>query len=75
MKVSELIELLQKMPQDMEVETEGCDCTAPAGRPEVWPNGGDPTVMITRHSGGEPQYPTATKQKPSLEDLEREYLE
>ena len=29
MTVAELIELLQKMPQDARVEAEGCDCINP----------------------------------------------
>jgi hypothetical protein len=46
LKVSELIELLQKCPPDIEVDMEGCDCTGEAvdvDHDERWG-----TVTITR---------------------------
>lgn len=35
MKVSELIEQLQQMPQDLPVKVEGCDCYGDAAGAEV----------------------------------------
>lgn len=52
MKVSELIEALTKLPADLPVKTEGCDCEGDAEGAEVVPPHpmGHPTpyVLVTR---------------------------
>lgn len=47
MKVSELIELLQSMPQDKEVFTEGCDCEGDVGGVAI----DEEDVLIYRTNG------------------------
>ena len=38
MKVKKLISLLQKMPQDLEVKSEGCDCIGEIKTAMLWSN-------------------------------------
>jgi hypothetical protein len=45
--VAQLIEQLQKLPQDAKVETEGCDCYGPCSG-AVQTDFEDPTVVVTR---------------------------
>lgn len=49
MTVAELITELQKMPPDLEVTTEGCDCYGDVGSVEVQPvHQGQPLVALYR---------------------------
>lgn len=53
MKVKRLIALLEKMPQGMEVRTEGCDCIGGVGGVTLWSKfhvnpGKEEFVLVTR---------------------------
>lgn len=48
MTIRELIELLEGLPPELRVETEGCDCIGIAGGVDV--SDDDGTVLITRVS-------------------------
>ena len=68
MIVSELIEILSKLPQDAFVETEGCDCNGPCGGAHVDGYGG---VLLERDSSIERPQPPGP-QPPSPEKIERQ---
>lgn len=47
MTVSQLIEILLRAPQDLEVYTEGCDCTGEIGKAVI----DDMRIMLCRPDG------------------------
>jgi hypothetical protein len=53
MKVSELIALLQKAPQDAELQSDGCDCYGDVARVFLTDEG---KVMLARSDGACLQY-------------------
>jgi hypothetical protein len=70
MKVRELVELLQRCPQDAEVFTEGCDCEGDVVLVEIHRTGG--SVLLCRSSEvehGHPFEPSVVDRRP----VERPY--